>query len=137
MAAASGSPTAAAAEFLAAFNALDQTRFDALFAEDATLFYPSAPFPLQRVEGKAAVTGWFSKFFDAVRKRGAKNLNINPSDLHAQTYGDTAVVTFHLNGGSDGAIGRRTVVLNKRGGRWLIVHLHASAARPKPQGERG
>lgn len=38
--AAPGSLRAAAGDFIEAFNALDQARFDAFWAEDATLFFP-------------------------------------------------------------------------------------------------
>ena len=126
-----GTPAAAAAEFIDAFNALDRSRFDPLFADDVTLFFPSAPFEVRRVDGKQAVLKWFGKFFDAVRARGGK-LNIQPADLRVQDYGTTAVVTFHLNGGDD--VGRRTLVLHKEGRSWQIVHLHASAQPLKKAG---
>lgn len=133
-AAATGSASAAAAEFVAAFNALDRGRFDPLFADDVTLFFPSAPFEVRRVEGKDAVLKWFGKFFDAARARSGK-LNIQPADLRVQDYGSVAVVTFHLGGGEN-EIGRRTLVLRKQGGAWRIVHLHASSEplkkSPKP-----
>lgn len=122
---AAGSAGAAAAEFVAAFNALDRSRFDPLFADDVTLFFPSAPFEVRRVDGKEAVLKWFGKFFDAARSRGGK-LNIQPLDLRVQDYGNVAVVTFHLAGGAD-EIGRRTLVLRKHGSDWRIVHLHASS----------
>ena len=115
---------AAAAEFVSAFNALDRARFDPLFADDVTLFFPSAPFDVRRVEGKPAVLGWFGKFFDAMGKRGGK-LNIQPADLKVQDYGTMAVVTFHLDGGDD--LGRRTLILRNEEKAWKIVHLHASS----------
>ncbi len=115
---------AAAAEFVSAFNALDRGRFDPLFADDVTVFFPSAPFDLRRVEGKTAVLGWFGKFFDAMRERTGK-LNIQPADLKVQDYGAMAVITFHLEGGDN--LGRRTLVLRRDENDWKIVHLHASA----------
>ena len=121
---ASGTASAAAAEFIDAFNALDRGRFDALFAEDVTLFFPGAPFEVRRVDGREAVLKWFGKFFDAAGKRGGK-LNVQPADLHVQDYGSFAIVTFHLNGGDK--VGRRTLVLRREAGAWRIVHLHASA----------
>lgn len=124
---ASGAETAAA-EFVSAFNALDRARFDPLFAEDVTVFFPSAPFDVRRVEGKAAVLGWFGKFFDSMRERTGK-LNIQPADLEVQDYGATAVVTFHLEGGDN--LGRRTLVLRRDENVWKIVHLHASAEPTK------
>jgi hypothetical protein len=42
-----------------------------------------------------------------------------------QFLGNVSVVTFHLKG--EEAVSRRTLVLEKRSGTWLIVHLHASS----------
>jgi ketosteroid isomerase-like protein len=116
-------PEAAIEAFVAAFNALDRTRFDALFAEDVTLFFPSAPFPVRRVEGKAATLEWFGRFFESLRRRGA-GPGVQPRDLRVQRYGDVAIATFHLGGGE--SVSRRTVVLRRQRGRWAIAHLHAS-----------
>lgn len=126
----SGDASKAVGAFVDAFNALDRARFDPLFADDVTLFFPSAPFAVRRVEGKEAVLGWFGRFFEAARGRGGK-LNIQPADLHVQTYGDTAVATFHLLGAEN--LGRRTLVLARQAGSWKIVHLHASAQPEKKQ----
>ncbi len=110
--------------FVTAFNALDRTRFDALFAEDVTLFFPASPFPVRRIEGKQATLEWFGRFFDSLRERGT-NPNIQPQDLEVQDYGDVAIATFHLGGGE--SVGRRTVVLRRQRGQWAIAHLHASS----------
>lgn len=121
---AASQPEAAVQAFVSAFNGLDRTRFDALFADDVTLFFPSAPFPVRRIEGKEATLLWFGRFFDSLRRRGA-GPNVEPKDLRIQDYGDVAIATFHLGGGE--RVGRRTVVLRREHGRWAIVHLHASA----------
>jgi ketosteroid isomerase-like protein len=112
--------------FLEAFNSLDRARFDSFFAEDVTMFFPNGPFPKERVEGKAAVTGAFARFFGMAKERGATRLGIEPLDLAVQNHDGFAVATFHLRGGN-GNIGRRSIVLASREGRWLIVHFHASA----------
>ncbi|MGA9581715.1 MAG: nuclear transport factor 2 family protein [Allosphingosinicella sp.] len=117
-------PEAAIQAFVSAFNALDGSRFEALFAEDVTLFFPASPFPVRRIDGKKATLLWFGRFFDSLRKRGA-GPGIEPQDLKVQDYGDVAVASFHL--GSGERVGRRTVVLRRQGGRWTIVHLHASS----------
>ena len=117
-------PEEAIRAFVSAFNALDGARFDALFAEDVTLFFPASPFPVRRTEGKKATLLWFGRFFDSLRMRGA-GPGIEPQDLQVQDYGDVAVASFHL--GSGERVGRRTVVLRRQGGRWTIVHLHASS----------
>ena len=121
-------PEAAVQAFVSAFNALDRSRFDALFAEDVTLFFPSAPFPVRRVEGKEATLSWFGRFFDSLRKRGA-GPGIQPQDLRVQDYGNVAVATFHLGGGE--SVSRRTVVRRRQRGRWAIAHLHASSETGK------
>ena len=117
-------PEAAIHAFVSAFNALDRARFDALFAEDVTLFFPSSPFPVRRVEGKEATLEWFGRFFDSARKRGP-TLGIKPQDLKVQDYGEVAIATFHLGGGE--RVGRRTLVLRRHADQWLIAHLHASS----------
>lgn len=114
-----------AVAFLEAFNALEANAFDAFFAEDATMFFPSGPFPQERVQGRAAVTAAFHRFFDMARGRGATRLSIQPQDLVVQDYGDFAVASFHLRG--NGNIGRRSIVLRRERGHWLIVHFHASS----------
>jgi hypothetical protein len=48
-----------------------------------------------------------------------------PKDLLIQMLGaNAAIVTFHLEG--ENILRRRTFVLQKIKGKWLIVHLHAS-----------
>ncbi|HLL30773.1 MAG TPA: nuclear transport factor 2 family protein [Allosphingosinicella sp.] len=112
--------------FLEAFNSLDPARFDSFFAEDVTMFFPNGPFPKERVEGKAAVTGAFARFFGMAKQRGATRLGIEPLDLAVQNHGGFAVATFHLRGGN-GNIGRRSILLGLQEGHWRIVHFHASA----------
>ncbi|MEA3041556.1 MAG: hypothetical protein QOC65_1045 [Sphingomonadales bacterium] len=116
---------AAVAAFVAGLNSFDRGRFEALFAEDATLFFPAAPFPVRRIEGRAAIGEWFGRFFDSARRRGATRGNVTPRDLRVQSYGNVAVATFHLEGGDN--VGRRTLVLRRQARRWLVIHLHASS----------
>lgn len=127
-----GSLLMAEAAFIEAFNSLDQARFDAAWAEDATIFFPRGPFPTERIEGKAEITAVFKRAFDAIRARNpAARLNITPVKLLTQHYGDVGVVTFELEGAD--ARGRRTLVMRRTEGRWLIVHMHASEQPvPKP-----
>jgi hypothetical protein len=46
--------------------------------------------------------------------------------MKVETSGDLALVTFQVPGGSTA---RRTFVLRRIGGRWLIAHMHASNFR--------
>ncbi len=118
----------AAADFLKAFNDLEWDSFQGMFASDATIFFPwGGPREEWKERGKAR----FKSMFDAVRERdkekGPPYLRIAPRDMKIQTTGDVAVMTFHLE--EDGA-SRRTIVWQKRHGKWLILHLHASHIRP-------
>lgn len=122
---------AMAKSFVAAFNALDPVAFDRHFAVDVTMFFPDGPFPIERIEGKPAVTAAFHRFFDAAKAAGRSNLSITPSDLTVQMAGDAAVVSFELTG--QDAIGRRSLVLRREADGWKIAHFHASRReRPKP-----
>jgi ketosteroid isomerase-like protein len=123
----------AAEAFLDAFNALDAVRLEQFFADDVTMFFPSGPFPKERVAGKTPVAAAFARLFEAARSRGTTRLNISPLDLQVQDYGGFAAVSFHLRG--NGNIGRRSILLRRKGGDWKIVHFHASAleeAGPRP-----
>ena len=73
---------------------------------------------------------YFARLFEALRGRGDRLSDIVPRELHVQLYGDVAIASFHLTGGQE--VGRRTLVLRRLGGRWLIVHLHSSALRVAP-----
>ena len=116
----------AVAAFVSAFNALDQVRFDALWAEDATAFFPYPPFPIRRVDGRAAVLAQFKWFMDDRRTAG-KSPSVDPKDLRVQLAGpDAAIVTFHL-GSDPQSAARRTLIYRREPGGWRIVHLHASA----------
>ena len=123
----------AAAAFIEAFNNLDWERFRYCFSDDATIFFPSrsgdSP---HRANGRDEIEARFKPGFDEIRKSkpNPPYLNIEPKDLKIQMLRDGAIVTFHLDG--DDSVGRRTVVFQKRKGKWLIVHLHASIiAKPK------
>jgi hypothetical protein len=69
----------------------------------------------------------FSAFFEAVRRRHPEPpyMTMIPVGTRVQFLGNVSVVTFHLKG--EEAVSRRTLVLEKRSGMWLIVHLHASS----------
>lgn len=116
----------AAEAFVEAFSNLDWEPFRAAFADDATMFFPFADGLLTRASGRAEIEARFKPAFGEDRKRGRvpPYLHIEPKDMKIQMAGDVAIMTFHLPG--KGHMARRTLVWQKRGGRWLIVHLHAS-----------
>lgn len=106
-------------QFIQAFKNLDWERFLGFFATDATVFFPpSMQFP-RRAIGKAEIERVFRAGFD--RKSGP---NIDPKEMEPQILGDVAIVTFHLE--EKNVVGRRTIIFQKQGIQWLIVHLHAS-----------
>ncbi|HET9444622.1 MAG TPA: nuclear transport factor 2 family protein [Steroidobacteraceae bacterium] len=121
----------AVTRWLGVFENLDMPVFIECFTGDATIFFPSfvpAPEMPERVAGKAAVRSSFEQVFDAIRKGasgGAPYHRLHPEDLQTQMLGaDSAIVTFHLRNSQ--RIARRTLVMRKVQGTWLIAHLHAS-----------
>ncbi|MGI8406930.1 MAG: YybH family protein, partial [Actinomycetota bacterium] len=116
----------AAEAFVEAFSNLDWEPFRATFADDATMFFPFPWGLLSRASGKGEIEAQFKPAFGEDKKQGRvpPYLDIEPKDMKIQMAGDVAIMTFHLPG--KGHMARRTIVWQKRGGRWLIVHLHAS-----------
>ncbi len=108
-----------------ALDAADLERFTSLFAPDATMFFPLAPLT-DRLENKEQITKVFGAFFESVRrgKSGPPYMTLVPQDARIQLYGSAAIVSFHFQGPD--LVSRRTLVLRKDGGKWLIVHMHAS-----------
>jgi len=119
----------AVANFIEAFNNLEWERFRKCFADDASVFNPAVPgvTELHRLDGREKVETVFESVF-AEAKKGKSNapyLDIRPAELRIQMLVNAAIVTFHFNRGGS-SYGRRTLVFQKRDGKWLIVHLHAS-----------
>jgi len=121
-----GELNAAIEGFLVAFRNLDWEPFRASFAEDATVFFPQTAGVVERADGKGQIEEVFSRVFERARAQKAEPpyLHIEPSDVRIQSFGNVAIVTFHLD--DPGVFGRRSVVFENREGQWLIVHLHAS-----------
>jgi len=118
--------------FVQAFNNLDCKRFNEFFSCDSTVFFPSQE--TKRVTGKSKRENLFQGIFEDERKKRSYDESYLPVRLIGRTkvemLGDTAIVTFHTdNRNSSGlgeSIGRRTVVFQRDGEQWLVVHLHAS-----------
>ncbi len=123
----------AAVGFIAAFDSLQWEPFRAYLADDITMFFPFPQSPA-RVDGRKAVESVFSQFMQGQREartRAGRPLvqGLNPRDLRIQMAGaGAAVATFHLGGQSPA---RRSLVFRRTaGGRWEVIHWHAS---PSPQ----
>ena len=119
----------AAERFVQSFNNLDWEEFGPCFAEDATIFFPSPKYS-RRLNGREEIVTAFKTLFADIPKRrpGPPYLNIQPKELKIQMLNDAAILTFHLGG--DGMVVRRTLVFQKKGNQWLIVHLHGSSMEP-------
>lgn len=113
------------AEFVEAFDYLEWDRFCGCFAEDATVYFPFDGKPYL-ASGKSEVEAGFADVFERAKSAtsGPPYLQLEPLDESIRIYGDTAIVTFHLE--RPQGIGRRTIIFAKRHDRWKILHLHAS-----------
>ena len=111
--------------FVDSLNTADINAFSALFAPSATVFFPLAPV-LDLLDGKEEIVKVFGIFFDSVRKEGGgpRYMDLKPEGLKIQLYGTAAVATFHFSGRT--MFSRRTLVLHRQAGKWLIVHMHGS-----------
>jgi ketosteroid isomerase-like protein len=115
--------------FIEAFRDLDWQRFCECFAEDATVFHPDNPETerLERIEGLEAVKHSFKPVFEEAQRHANSPpyLHLEPKNIHVQLLWQAAVVSFEFDR-AEGSFGRRTLVLQKSGDAWKIVHLHAS-----------
>ena len=111
--------------FVHALTHADTEELTALFTDDATVFMPMPSMP-KRLEGKAAIREAFRGMLEPMRKpdKQPPYFRLEPLDVETRVYGDVAVITFHLT--SPAAFSRRTFVLTRKDGKWLIAHLHAS-----------
>lgn len=122
---------AAVMGFIRAIDRLDVEGVAAAFADDATAFYPFT-FTPHRLDGRAAIAAAQARGFELMRERFAAAgqdpptaLNLNPTAMRVQMLGpDAAVVTWHSDRPTHA--GRRTSVMQRVGGRWLMVSHHAS-----------
>ncbi len=116
--------------FIAALNRLDLDGVAATFSEDATAFYPFS-FTPHRLAGREHIRNAQGRAFDWARQQlsattdGELTLNLRPTDMHVRMIGSqAAVVTWHSTRPTHA--GRRTAVMEKVDGRWLMVSHHAS-----------
>jgi ketosteroid isomerase-like protein len=103
---------------VAAVNSADVEGFMALFAPEASVFLPSAANP-SRLTGPAQIRAGISPAFEA---RPTNPMVIR--DLLITVEGTMAIASFEI--GNPIVHSRRTLVLKNTGGKWKIVHLHAS-----------
>ena len=113
-------------DFVHVFSFLEWEKFITFFADDATAFFPPSAKTPARANNKTEIAAIFKKVFDNAKgqKTTPPYLDIQPKDLKIQLLGSVAIATFHLQ--DPDLFGRRTIVLQKKNNRWLIIHLHAS-----------
>ena len=117
---------AALAKFVQVFDNLDWEAFRICFADNATVFHPRQF--ARRAEGRAGVEETFKQVFARIKgdKTSPPYMDLRPKDLQIQFAGnEVAIATFHLDDHA-GFLNRRTIVLQKIGGTWKIIHIHAS-----------
>ncbi|HEX9985787.1 MAG TPA: nuclear transport factor 2 family protein [Thermoanaerobaculia bacterium] len=112
-------PEDVARAFVAAIERSDADAMLPLFADDATAFFPVNDIPF-RADGKPEIEKTFRRLFS---NSGGHVVRLPIENLRVQ--GRT--VTFEIR--NPNVTSRRTLVLEPRGGRWLIVHFHGSNIR--------
>jgi uncharacterized protein (TIGR02246 family) len=112
-------------DFIAAVNAADAERFTAFFATDATAFFPSNASAARRT-GREQLRQAVQPVF----AQGPRNPPARCADLVVTVDDSFAVASF--DAGSGALHARRTLVFQRRAGRWQIVHLHASNVSETP-----
>jgi ketosteroid isomerase-like protein len=115
--------------YYAAWNTLNPDNASFLYAKDADLvFFDIAPLKY---------SGGWKEYSDSFKKNvgpGFASLVLTPNnDVKIKRSGNLALttLTFHLSAKQkDGTAlefdGRHTIVWEKRGGEWLIIHEHVS-----------
>jgi len=115
--------------YYAAWSTLNPDNASFLYAKDADLvFFDIAPLKYS--------SGW-QEYRDNFKKNvapGFSSLTLTPgNDLKVTRRGNIALttLTFHISakqkdGGAMEFDGRHTIVWEKRGGQWMIIHEHVS-----------
>lgn len=117
--------------------ALAQYSEDKNLAAMDTLYAPDAW--VRVLEGAGVNTGWIDYRDNHLGPELAemKNLAYRHFEIEPQVRGNVAWAPFRYELGVDGAEGRvevegrGTAILERRGGRWLVVHLHTSGRRKR------
>lgn len=110
--------------FISAFTRLDLDDMMACYTDDATAFFPVAH-RTTFIDGKDEIRNEFAKVIAKIHAAGLESIRMEPEDVKIQRLGDTAIATFQIR---DDDLSRRTLVLRREQGYWMIQHLHASNA---------
>lgn len=117
--------------FIQAIDRLDLDGVADSFSRDGTAFYPFS-FTPHRLDGREQIREAQRQGFDWARAQLVEaghnaplSLNLQPTHMEVRLLGETvAIVTWHSDRSTHA--GRRTAVLHRIQGEWLIVHHHAS-----------
>jgi hypothetical protein len=117
--------------FIEDFNNLDWPSFRARFRDDATIFFPQQ-YQVRRAAGRVDTDAAWDAVFGSIRaasgKTGPPFMHLRPQEIVVQELAGSAIATFILQSGTDGTVGRRSLVLAETADGWKIVHLHGSTA---------
>ena len=118
--------------FVSALNRADIEAITQLFAPDATAFLPLDAAPTELV-GRQAIRAALLPLFQDMRQHGSgpEYMHLVAKDVHIQSLGATAIVTF--DAGSGPVTSRRTLVLEKTAAGWQIAHFHGSNIRARTE----
>lgn len=120
-------------QIVASWESFDLSKISPYYADDPDLaFFDLAPMKYNNwAEYKA---GAQKEFFDV-----NKSMHIKIADLRIHTHGSFAWATFTFGAdlvnkqdASSHVDGRWTMILEKRGARWVVVHEHVSAPLATP-----
>jgi ketosteroid isomerase-like protein len=110
--------------FLDAFSNLNLDKMMEYFDEEATAFFP-IKHEREKLQGKQKIKDTFSNVINKISNAGLNQIKLDAEAIEITDFGDSALVTFLIH---DNELNRRTLVLKRKNGRWLIFHLHASNA---------
>ena len=112
--------------FVSAFNQRDWSAFQATLAPEISVIF-DRPGPPARQDGRAAVEAVFRQIFpEGATPAALPPSQIRPLNLRTQDMGDVVLVAFEL--AAPGAVGRRTLVLQRTAVGWRVVHIHGSSS---------
>jgi len=130
---AQGESQAVAATVRALFSAMervDLAALDTLFAGDSLII----------VEGAGINRGWadYRDHHYAPEMKEMKNLRYRPVEIESRIVGNVAWATFRYGLAANmgeraiDVVGRGTAILERRGARWVVRHIHTSGRARRP-----
>ena len=110
--------------FLNAFSNLQLNDMLNYFDKDATAFFP-IKHEHKRLNGKKEIRKAFAHVIENIKNASLSQISLVAEDIDLMVFDNAVLATFHIR---DNELSRRTLVLEQKNEKWLIVHLHASNA---------